>query len=140
MQYYFLTLNISVAIACIFLWWIETEFYFFNRSWNEDDLSPYVILNALSCKEFVLLLRPLLWNIQTKGQYPNWDATNPFITVSLFFKTHLWSNSCWCDEFLTCFFTAVVYVIFKTKFWIQNPKLYLAVHSYFQILWYYHWY
>ena len=103
--------------VCILLWWIETELSFFNRSWNEDYLSPYVILNALSFKEYILLLRPLLWNIQTKGQYPNWDIIYAFITVFLFFKTNVWSNSCWCAEFLACFFTEVVYVIFKREFW-----------------------
>ena len=66
------------ARACIFLWWIETELSFLNSSWNEDDLSPYVILNTLSCKEFILLLKPLLRNIQTKGQYPNWDVNKCF--------------------------------------------------------------
>ena len=104
--------------VCILLWWIETELSFFNRSWNEDDLSPYVILKALSFKEYILLLRPLLWNIQTKGQYQNWDIIYAFITVFLFFKTNVWSNSCWCAEFLACFFTEVVCVIFKREFWI----------------------
>ena len=78
--------NISVARACIFLWWIETGLSFFNKSQNEDDLWPHVILNALSCKEFILLLKPLLWNIQIKGQYPNWDVTNVFVTVFLFLR------------------------------------------------------
>ena len=82
----FLTLKISVARACILLWRIETDLSFFNRSWNEDDLSPYVIYNALSCKGFTLLLIPLLWNIQAKLQSPNWDVTNAFITVFLFLR------------------------------------------------------
>ena len=56
----FLTLNISVARACMFLSWTETELSFFNSFSNEDDLSPYIILNALSYKKFTLLLRPLL--------------------------------------------------------------------------------
>ena len=55
--------------ACIFLWWIETELSFFSRSSNEDDLSLYVIFDALSCKECILLLRPLLWNIQAKAGF-----------------------------------------------------------------------
>ena len=46
----FFILNIAVARACVFLWWIEWELSFFGRSWNEDDLSLYVILNALSWK------------------------------------------------------------------------------------------
>ena len=91
----FLTLNISVARACIFLWWIETELSFFNRFSNGDDLSPYVILNALSCKEFILLLRLLLWNIQTKGQYPNWDVIYAFITVFLFSRQVFHSGMIW---------------------------------------------
>ena len=73
----FLILNISVARACIFLKWIETELPFFNRSWIEDDFSPYVNINALLCKAFILLLRLLLWNIQIK-------VTNAIITVFLF--------------------------------------------------------
>ena len=35
------------------------ELSFLNRSWNEDDLSLYVILKVHSCMEFILLLRPL---------------------------------------------------------------------------------
>ena len=80
----FLTLNISVTGAGIFLWWVETELSFLNRSWNKDDIKPYVILNVLSYEEFILLLRLLLWNIQTKEQYPNWDVTNAFTSYFLF--------------------------------------------------------
>ena len=41
---------------------------FFSSSWNVDVLSWYVILRDLSCIEFILLLRLLLWNIQINGQ------------------------------------------------------------------------
>ena len=61
-------LNISVAKTCKFLWCIETELSLFSSSWNVDVLSWYVILRALSCIEFILLLRRLLWNIQINGQ------------------------------------------------------------------------
>ena len=84
----FLPSNISVGRTSIFLWGIKTELSFFNRSWNEDDLSPYVILNALSCKEFILLLRSLLWNIQTYEQYLNWDVTKAF-TTGFYFSRHM---------------------------------------------------
>ena len=80
----FLALNISVAMGCIFLWWIETELFFLNKSWNKDDTSLYFILNRHPYKGLILLVRPLLWNIQTKGQHPSWDVTNAFITVFLF--------------------------------------------------------
>ena len=55
--------------------------------WKDDDLSLYVILNALSCIQFILLLRLRLWNIQTNGQYPNCDSIKAFITI-LSFNVH----------------------------------------------------
>ena len=57
-------LNISVAKTCKLLWCIETELSLFSSSWNIDVLSWYVIVRALSCIEFILLLRRLLRNIQ----------------------------------------------------------------------------
>ena len=124
----FLTLKISVARACIFLWWLESELSFFNRS-IQDNLSPYVIVNAHSCKACILLLRPLLWSIQAKGQCPNWDVTNAFIIFSFFFPK---KDACieqlllmhWTFDLLfyrgcLCGFQKIV----------LNPKLYLVVHS-----------
>ena len=110
----FLTLNISVAGACTFLWCIETQLSFFSRSSSEDDLSPYVTLNVLSCKEFISLLRALLRNIHTKGQYPFWDIIHAFITVFLFSR-HMYGATL---ANALSFFTEVVYVIFKREFWI----------------------
>ena len=95
--------------------------------WN-DDLSPYAILNAVPCKEFILLLRPLLWNIQTKRRYPNWDVTYAF---KILFSRHIhgailanalsvwlrFDRSCLCD----------------LQKRVLNRILYLAVHSCFQI-------
>ena len=57
-------LNISVAKTCKLLWCIETELSLFSSSWNIDVLSWYIIVRALSCIEFILLLRRLLRNIQ----------------------------------------------------------------------------
>ena len=111
---------------------IDRHWVFFNRSWNEDELSPYVILNALSCKKFVLSLRPLLWNIQAKGQYPNWDNTYTFITVFFFFQ------GTWMEQLLlmrlVCdlvFYRGCLCDLQKRA---SNPKLYLVAHS-FQIWW-----
>ena len=70
--------------ACIFLWWIETELSFLNRSWNEDDLPPYVILNTLPCKEFILLLKPLLRTFRLRDNTQIEMLTNVFTTVYLF--------------------------------------------------------
>ena len=95
--------------------------------WN-DDLSPYAILNAVPCKEFILLLRPLLRNIQSKGRYPNWDVTYAF---KILFSRHMYGaivanalsdwlrfdRSCLCD----------------LQKRVLNRILYLAVHSCFQI-------
>ena len=52
----FVTLHISVPRAWIFLKWIEIELSFFSKSWNKNDLSPYVIFNVLLCNEYILLL------------------------------------------------------------------------------------
>ena len=86
-EIWFSNLDILVAWACIFLWWIEAELSFFN----EDDLSLSVIFNAYSCKELILLLTPLLRNIQIKEQNPHWDVTNAFITVFLFSGHMYWA-------------------------------------------------
>ena len=61
-------LNTSAAKTCKFLCCIETELSLFCSSWNVDTLSWYFIVRALSCIEFILLLRRLLWNIQINGQ------------------------------------------------------------------------
>ena len=119
--------------VCILLWWIETELSFFNRSWNEDDLSPYVILKALSFKEYILLLRPLLWNIQTKGQYPNWDIIYAFITVFLFFLRQM------CGAILADALSFWLAFLQRLFVWYSKesfePKI-IPAHSYFQIWWY----
>ena len=60
---------------------------FSNRLLNKDDY--YVILKALSCKEFTLSLRPFLRNIQTNRQCPNWDITNYLWNWFLFFEIHV---------------------------------------------------
>ena len=72
---------VSVARILIFLWCIVTELSFSSKFWKDDDLSLYVILNALSCIRFILLLRFRLWNIQTNRQYPNGDSVKAFIII-----------------------------------------------------------
>ena len=78
--------------------------------WKDDGLSLYVILNAISCIRFVLLLRLRLWNIQTNGQYPNCDSMKAFIII-LFLSTFMkrarrtWALSFWhalSQRLLTC--------------------------------------
>ena len=41
----------------------------------------YVILDAVSCIRFILLLRVRLWNIQTNEQHPNCNSIKLFITI-----------------------------------------------------------
>lgn len=71
----------------IVLWWIGTELCFLNKSWNEDDIPQYVILNNRLFKKVInslnLSIRLLLRHIQNKGQYPKWNVTNAFTTVFL---------------------------------------------------------
>ena len=59
--------------------------------------SLYTSLRALSCNLLILLLRVLLWNIQMRGQYPNWDSMKVFMRVrnlSLFIKLVILANAC----------------------------------------------
>lgn len=54
---------------------------------NMKVLSLQVIPKAMSCKEFILLFRLLLWNIHTIEQSPNWGIVNDFITILRFFMS-----------------------------------------------------
>ena len=65
----------------MFLWCIVTDLSLVSSSPYDDDLSLYVILKALSWIRFILLLSPLLWNIHIRGQYPNCDSINDFMTA-----------------------------------------------------------
>ena len=53
--------------------------------WKNNDLSLYVILNALSCIQLILFFRLRLWNIQTNEQHPNCDSIKASIT-NLFYQ------------------------------------------------------
>ena len=74
-------LHVSIARILIVLWCVVTELSFSSNFWKDDDLSLYVILNALSYIWFILLLRLRLWNIQTNGQDPNYDFVKAFIII-----------------------------------------------------------
>ena len=104
-------------ISCRFRFWFpmmyRTESSFLTRSWNGDDSSLYVIFNACWCKELILLLRRLPWNIQAKGQFPNWDIINASITC--LFWSHMYI-AILAAVFGFFFFTEVFYVIFKESF------------------------
>ena len=52
---------------------------FSRSSANDKLLSWYTNLNARSWTLLMRLLSSLLWNIQIKGQYLNWDVTKAFI-------------------------------------------------------------
>ena len=116
----------SVVRAWMMLWWIEIGLSFLNKSWNDDDLSQYVIFSAHSFKEFILLLRSLLWNIQTKGHYRNWDIINAFITVFLLFRHMCRAILANVLGFWLPFYRGCLHDL-QNK--ISSPKLYLVVHS-----------
>ena len=106
----FLALNISVAKACLFLWWKGTELSFFSRSWNEDDLYRMLFSTLFHAKNLFLLLRPRLWNIQAKGQYTNWDNIYAFITVFLCLRQMHGAILANALSFWLALFFVVVYV------------------------------
>ena len=62
-----------------FLSWIEKELSFAKSCWNVESESLYTNLSALSCSLFIIVLSVLLWNIQTNGQFPNWDSIKAFM-------------------------------------------------------------
>ena len=131
----FLTLNISVAWAWIFLsFFLEklNSFSFINRSWNEDDIL-LVTLNALSCKEFILSLIPLSWNIEANRQYTYCDFANAFIIVFLFSRGK-YGATFLRVEFVTCFFRWTLCDLQKRNL---SQRLCQVNHSYFQIYWCY---
>lgn len=61
-------LYMSVTRAYKFLWLIERKLSFSNSSFNEEVLSPYLILKALSCNVRIFLPCILLRNIHTRRQ------------------------------------------------------------------------
>ena len=100
----FLTLNLLVARACIFLWWIETEFLFFykqilkSRSWNH--FTSY----SWRCIGYRIYFNiPLPWNIQVNRQYRYCDVTNAFITIFPFSRD-IYGATFLCVEFLPSIF------------------------------------
>ena len=44
-------------------------------------MTLHILLNALSGIPFISLLKLRLWNIQTKGQYPNWVSMKAFMNI-----------------------------------------------------------
>ena len=104
--------NFEVTRACILLWCIETKLSLFSRSWNDSMiqwLSRHVILNALSCKEAILSLRHLLAKTQD-------TCMEQLLLMRWIFDLHLY-RGCLCD----------------LQKRVLNSKLYLVVHSFFQI-------
>ena len=100
-------------------YWVIFSRQVFNLRWH---LSSYVIFKARSWKEFIMFIM-LLRNIQTKGEYPNWDAKNAFVTVFFFLGT-------WLELFLLmhCGFGMLFYWSYLCD--LQNSfesKLYLIV-------------
>ena len=77
-------LDISVGKTCKFLWCSETKMSLFSSYWNVDVLSWHVILRALSCIEFILLLKCLLWNIQINLQQLTWKVTKDLMIILRF--------------------------------------------------------
>ena len=67
---------------------VNTEKTFSIASnWSKvETSSSWTILRALSCNLLILLLVRRLWNIQTIGQYLNWDSTKALKSVLLLLK------------------------------------------------------
>ena len=70
--------NLQVSV----MYWNKESL--FSSYWNVDVLSWYVILRALSCIEFILLLKRLLWNIQTNLQQLTWKVTKDLMIILRF--------------------------------------------------------
>ena len=102
----------------MFLWCIVTELSFSSKFWKDDDLSLYVILNALSCIRFILLLRLRLWNIQTNGQYPNCHSIKAFIITAII-------N---CDSIEAFIITATLSISLEDPFTFAYIRRYLLKH------------
>ena len=64
-----------------FLWCIVTDLSLVSSSPYDNNLSFYLILKALSWMRFILLLSPLLWNIHSRGQYPNCYSINDLMII-----------------------------------------------------------
>ena len=79
---------LSVARILLFYYCVVTELSFLGNFWKDNDLPLYVILNALLCIRFILLLRLWLWNILTNGQYPNCNSIKAFIIIIFFINIH----------------------------------------------------
>ena len=106
-------LYVSVARIFIFLWCIVAELSFSSKFWKDDNLSLYVILIALSCIRFILLLKLRLWNIQTNGQYKNCDSIITFHYHSFFINVHERWKTNKNIKFLTYFFAEIIDMFIK---------------------------
>ena len=66
--------------------------------------------SPFSCKEFIVLLRCLLWSIQINRQHPIWNFKIASIT-EFFFNAHIWLNLYQDIEYLTSFFTKIAFIL-----------------------------
>ena len=105
------TLNISIASACRFLWFIETELSFSNTSSKDERLSLQINRRHISCN-LVILLYVLLRYIHINGQYLNWAMKKAF-TANIFLLKSM--NGVildmafnLCDAFLQMFYRCVI--------------------------------
>ena len=85
------------------------DYGFKSKHWEFQIALFYLVLNPI----FLDLDRTLIQ-----------DVTSAFTTVSLVLGTCMEQ----CIEFLICFFTEAIYVIFKREFWVQ---IVLILHSCF---------
>ena len=116
-----------MANFCELLWCIVNDLSFLSKFINEEQLSLYtIILRDLSWRLLMQLFNVLLWNIQIKGQYPNWDSINAFIilfnlSVVIKWETLAIAWSLW-QTFFTYFGNMIVEIQFVV--YVNAKKFY----------------
>ena len=74
---FYLFFMYSIYSLCIlFILYVFYLFFMYSMYFNVF----YLVLMPIL---FILLFKDLLWNIQTKGQYPNWEKINAFMILRL---------------------------------------------------------
>ena len=127
----FLTLNISVTRAGIFLWWIETELSFTELS---TGLEIKMICNRMLFLTFFRAKNLSYYSgfCYETSRLKNSIQTEMLQTLSqvIFFFLDTCVKQLYLMRYPGC--------LCDFKRIVVSPKLYLVVHSYFQKWWYWH--
>ena len=121
------TLYSSIPRVWMVLWWIVYESSLASNSSNVEFVFWWINRRVISWILLIQLFIFRLWNIQTSGQYPNWDIMKQFMTIFLCLKVIRWltlERACsFCEALVqsldTCLSNVILLSISMPKsFWL----------------------